>query len=158
MKHFIVIGLAIILLVGSFGIAADKPEANPVVSGNNAFACDLYAHLAGEKGNLFFSPYSISTALAMTYAGARGQTATEMAKTLHFRLNQQELPPAFARLLKEMDGQGKDRPFEMHVGNALARGQPGAHRAVRQRHLPHAGAGASVPGSAMSNLRRVLLQ
>jgi serpin B len=119
MKCSIVIGLAVLALLGSVGTAADKPESNPVVNGNNAFACDLYAHLAGEKGNLFFSPYSISTALAMTYAGARGETATEMAQTLHFALNHHELHPAFARLLKEMDGQGKDRPFEMHVANAL---------------------------------------
>jgi serpin B len=119
MKGSIVIGLAVSVLLASLGTAGDKPKANPVVSGNNAFACDLYAHLAGEKGNLFFSPYSISTALAMTYAGARGQTATEMAQTLHFPANHQELHPALARLLKDMDGQGKDRPFEMHVANAL---------------------------------------
>jgi serpin B len=119
MKCTIVVGLAVFALLGSFGTAADKLEGNPVVNGNNAFACDLYAHVAGEKGNLFFSPYSISTALAMTYAGARGQTATEMAQTLHFSLNQQDLHPAFARLLKEMDGQGKGRPFEMYVANAL---------------------------------------
>jgi serine protease inhibitor len=104
MKCSIPVGLAAALLLGSCGDAADKPEANPVVNGNNAFALDLYAHLAAEKGNLFFSPYSVSTALAMTYAGARAQTATEMAQTLHFTLKQQELHPAFARLLKEMDG------------------------------------------------------
>jgi serpin B len=119
MKFSIVVGLAAALLLGSLSGAGDKPKANPVVKGNSAFAFDLYAHLAGEKGNLFFSPYSISTALAMTYAGAREQTATEMAQTLHFPLNQQELHPAFARLLKEMDGKNKNRPFEMHVANAL---------------------------------------
>jgi len=50
---------------------------------NNAFASDLYAQLAAKDGNLFFSPTSIQTALAMAWAGARGQTADEMAKTLH---------------------------------------------------------------------------
>jgi serpin B len=111
--------MAAALLLGSLVGAADKPAANLLVKGNNAFAFDLYAHLAGEKGNLFFSPYSISTALAMTYAGAREQTAMEMAQTLHFPLKQPELHPAFARLLKEMDGKDKKRPFEMHVANAL---------------------------------------
>ena len=58
---------------------ADIPQADieQVVRGNNAFAFDLYRQLAaGDDGkNLFFSPYSISTALAMTYAGARADTA-----------------------------------------------------------------------------------
>ena len=50
----------------------------------NAFAIDMYRELAAEGGNVFFSPYSISVALTMTYAGARGETATEMANTLRF--------------------------------------------------------------------------
>jgi serine protease inhibitor len=54
------------------------------VSGNTAFAVDLYSKLKGKEGNLFFSPYSISSALAMTYAGTRGDTATEMAEALRF--------------------------------------------------------------------------
>jgi serine protease inhibitor len=48
----------------------------------NEFACDLYKKLAGAKGSLFLSPYSVSSALCMTYAGARGQTAAEMEKVL----------------------------------------------------------------------------
>jgi len=50
-----------------------------VVEGNNAFAMELYGQLRNRSGNLFFSPESISIALAMTYAGARGNTASEMA-------------------------------------------------------------------------------
>lgn len=59
---------------------ADVQAANAV----NAFAIDVYRQLAADGGNLFFSPYSISSALAMTYAGARGRTAAEIEKTLHF--------------------------------------------------------------------------
>ncbi|MDM8563161.1 serpin family protein [Candidatus Marithioploca araucensis] len=56
-----------------------------VSDGNSAFAFDLYTQLkANNNGNLFFSPYSLSIALAMTYAGAKGETATQMAKVLHF--------------------------------------------------------------------------
>lgn len=62
---------------------------------NQAFALDLYAELGKQPGNLFFSPYSISTALAMAYAGAAGDTATEMANTLHFTLSQPTLHIAF---------------------------------------------------------------
>ncbi|HXZ30126.1 MAG TPA: serpin family protein, partial [Dehalococcoidia bacterium] len=57
-----------------------------LVEGNNAFAFDLYQALKGQEGNLLCSPYSISLALAMTYAGARNETADQMADTLHLLL------------------------------------------------------------------------
>ena len=66
-----------------------------LVEGNTAFAFDLYQALREQDGNLFYSPYSISLALAMTYAGARGETAQQMADTLHFLLAQDRLHPAF---------------------------------------------------------------
>jgi serpin B len=59
-------------------------EARSLTGGSLAFAVDLYRELAREQGNLAFSPFSLTTALAMTYPGARGETAAEMAKTLHF--------------------------------------------------------------------------
>ncbi len=62
---------------------------------SRAFAVAMYRELTKESGNLFFSPYSVSTALAMTYAGAKGTTATEMASALHFTLPQSELHAAF---------------------------------------------------------------
>ena len=69
-----------------------------LVRGNNAFALDLYQELRGEEGNLFFSPYSVSLALAMAYAGARGETAAEMAQALHFTLPQEVLHRALGTL------------------------------------------------------------
>ena len=69
-----------------------------VVEGNSQFAVDLYGKLKGQAGNLFFSPSSISIALAMTYAGARGETAKQMAEVLHFPGPQDQLPAAFAAL------------------------------------------------------------
>src|SRR5271166_5008038 len=63
-----------------------KPSDNPaIVLGDNQFAANLYAQLDREQSgkNLFFSPTSISVALAMTAAGARGQTQSEMANVLH---------------------------------------------------------------------------
>jgi serpin B len=94
-----------------------KADKAAVVAGNTDLAADLYGKLRGEQGNLFFSPYSISTALAMTYAGARGNTAVQMEKTLHFPVGQDRLHPAFAALLQESRGQGKD--YQLHVVNAL---------------------------------------
>jgi serpin B len=59
-----------------------------LVDGNSEFAFDLYQVLGDSGGNLFYSPYSISQALAMTYAGARGDTEKQMADTLNFLLSQ----------------------------------------------------------------------
>ena len=90
-----------------------------VVNGNNEFAFDLYAKLKDQKGNLFFSPFSISTALAMTYGGARGETAEEMAKTLHFTVDEVHLHPIFTSLNKELNGDGKSRGYQLSVANSL---------------------------------------
>jgi serine protease inhibitor len=80
-----------------------SPEVKSTVDGNTAFALDLYQKLKERPGNLFFSPYSISTTLAMTYAGARGQTESEMAKVLHFNFAPTNPPVAFAALDARMN-------------------------------------------------------
>ncbi len=112
---------------------SDKPrEAAPQVAGpqlqqlvvdNNTFAFELYQGLRGEEGNLFFSPYSVSTSLAMAYAGARGRTARQMANALGFYLPSEELHPAFNALSLELARRGSSggpaRRFELHVANAL---------------------------------------
>jgi len=96
-----------------------------LVEGNSAFAFELYQALKGEEGNLFYSPYSISLALAMTYAGARGETAEQMADTLQFLLDQEKLHPAFnwldAELAKRGEGaEGKDgEGFRLNIVNAI---------------------------------------
>jgi len=79
-----------------------SPEVKSTVNGNTVFALDLYQKLKDQPGNLFFSPYSISTSLAMTYAGARGQTETEMANVLHFNHAQTNLSATFAELAARM--------------------------------------------------------
>ena len=97
----------------------EHPDRDAVVKGNNQFGFDLYAKLPqGAHQNLFFSPSSISTALAMAYAGARGKTAEEMAQTLHFTLPPQDLHPAFHSLLEALAG--TSRPgCELSVANRL---------------------------------------
>lgn len=94
--------------------AADQAQA---VKDSNAFATDLYGQLRREPGNLFFSPESISTAFAMTYAGARGETATQMARVFHFTLPQDRLQPAMGALLAGMNAKHED--YELHVADAL---------------------------------------
>jgi serpin B len=97
------------------------PDMNDVIRGNNKFALELYTKLAQEKKNenLFFSPYSISTALAMTYAGAKGNTEKQMADVLHFELPQDKLHPVFTSLEKRLNKQGKGGRYELNVVNAL---------------------------------------
>jgi serpin B len=96
-----------------------EPEVAAIVAGNSDFAFDLYRTLAGgTDGNLFFSPYSISTALAMTYAGARGNTEAQMAEVLHFALPQDQLHPAFGALMGDLDGRDPTA-YQLDVANRL---------------------------------------
>lgn len=90
-----------------------------VVQGNNAFALDLYRNLRPSKGNLFFSPYSVATALAMTYAGARGNTAAQMVSVLQIALADNQLHPAFAALGAQMQAVQAQGEILLKVANAL---------------------------------------
>jgi len=98
---------------------APPVDAREVVIGNTTFATDLYAKLKNEKGNLFFSPYSISSALAMMFAGARDDTAQRMAKVLHFAVPQMELNPAFAALEGELNAVQKKGQVQLSIANSL---------------------------------------
>ncbi|MBW1809929.1 MAG: serpin family protein [Deltaproteobacteria bacterium] len=86
---------------------------------NSAFAVDLYQKLCESDGNIFFSPYSISTALAMTYAGARGNTEKQMAKTLKFSLGQKKLHAAFAVIESSLKALSKAGDVKLSVANSL---------------------------------------
>ncbi len=141
--------LIAIMLLGSFAcrqpptveppaasvLASDKPRvtspaASPadvktLVDGNSDFAFALYQGLRGRDGNIFYSPYSISLALAMTYAGARGDTEKKMTDALRFTLPQNRLHPAFDSLdlalasrgqgAKDKEGKG----FRLRIANAI---------------------------------------
>jgi serine protease inhibitor len=88
-----------------------------LVEGNTAFAFDLYARLKKQPGNLFFSPYSISTCLSAVYAGARGDTEKQMTQTLHLQPGQ--LSSAMGRLKRELNDIGKENGIELSVADAL---------------------------------------
>ena len=104
---------------------------NDVVMANNAFAFDLYSHLENQSGNLFFSPYSIETALAMTWAGARGETADQMSKVLHLSGDTGNIHAGFAALIKNLkegeqpagdflhDAELRGIPYQLSVANSL---------------------------------------
>jgi serpin B len=93
------------------------------VPGINAFAIDMYAKLADDpkaKGkNVFFSPFSIHTALGMTYAGARGETATRMRGALRFGVPDRNLHDETGALVEGLNEAGREGAFRLSVANAL---------------------------------------
>jgi len=117
----------------------ENEERKTIVQGNSEFALELYAKLRDKGENLFFSPYSISTALAMAYAGAQGQTGSQMADVLHFptytapidmlAANKQEktrapwkneqFSSAFGKVIQDLNARGKKGNYELAVANAL---------------------------------------
>jgi len=101
----------------------DEARVPELIDGNTAFALDLYRQLFDQSHNLFYSPHSISLALAMTHAGARGNTERQMADALHFQLAQERLHGAFNALDQALASRGqeveKDQRFQLNVANAL---------------------------------------
>lgn len=104
---------ATILILGGLAVAADP---SPVVTGNNQFGRELFAQLTPKPGNVFFSPFSVSTALAMTATGARGATYEEMAKVLHLPTG--NAAAGFAALLPKLQSD-PNSGFELRVANAI---------------------------------------
>ncbi|MBN2496347.1 MAG: serpin family protein [Deltaproteobacteria bacterium] len=109
-------------------MAPDVPGADvdDLVAGHSAFALDFYHALAaGDAGNLFFSPYSISVALGMTWGGARNDTEAEMASAMHFSLPQDSFHPAVNYVDLELASRGEgaqgadEEPFRLNVVNSI---------------------------------------
>ena len=144
MKRLLFLILTIIMTFGLFGCSqsvagellmsdkdritspmVDQSDMTMLVNGDSEFAFDLYQALKEEDGNIFYSPHSISLALAMTYAGARGETAKQMADTLHYLLPQSALHPAFNNLGIELGKRGEgangkdEQGFRLNIVNAI---------------------------------------
>jgi len=102
---------------------AISDDMKAAADGINAFAVNFYRQIRTDKGNLFVSPYSIVTALAMTSAGARGDTKSEMEKALCFSLPEDRQHKVFgamiARYNSEAGADGKKRGYELSVANRL---------------------------------------
>lgn len=110
--------------------APDNTDESIVVQGNNRFALDLYAGLRASEGTLFCSPYSISTALAMAYAGAEGQTEQQMARVMNFpvlpdaakpprTLTEKQFHAAFGAIIEDLNSKAEKGGYELSVANAL---------------------------------------
>lgn len=84
------------------GLAAQAADSNVAAEAINVFGLDLYRTQSGREGNLLLSPYSIESALAMTYAGAAGDTRTEMQRVLHFPGDDSVVHESFKALALEL--------------------------------------------------------
>ncbi|NYZ78916.1 serpin family protein [Candidatus Micrarchaeota archaeon] len=96
---------------------ASVEGSSSVIDANNRFALELYSQYKSPDGNIFFSPYSISTALAMTYEGARGATADEMQSVLHFPTDNNTRRSGFAEIYSEINK--KNKSYNLSTANAL---------------------------------------
>jgi serpin B len=105
-------------------------DRSALVQGNNRFGLNLFAQLRQGPGNTFLSPFSLSTALAMTAAGARGETARQMAGVLQLPGGPDRVNTDFAALIQALrpgpGPGGADAPYALHTANALW-GQQGYH-------------------------------
>lgn len=122
LNKFIMTVLSSMLLIAFNPILASaetQSDVETLVRGNSAFTLDLYQQLRRADGNLFFSPYSISSALAMAYAGARVNTQEQMGRTLRFSLPQEKLHPAFAEVQSRLSKLREGGTIKLNVANSL---------------------------------------
>ena len=108
-------------------VQVSAADTEALVGGNTEFALRLYQHMLEDAdGNFFYSPYSISLALAMTFAGARGETELQMSEALGFALAQENLHPAFNGLDQALANRGQQHVeegdgtrFELNITNSI---------------------------------------
>lgn len=111
--------LAVVVPFSSVFAGGGLSPREVLVEGNTESAVKLYGELRKGEGNLFFSTYSISTALAMTYGGARGKTALEMREALHFQIDDKLLHPSFRNLSQEITEDAGKTGQKLTIANGL---------------------------------------
>ena len=111
----ITILLTIGLLLEPCVSSADQTDS--IIKANNEFAIDLYSRYKSEEGNVFFSPFSISSAIAMTYEGARAETADQIKEVFHFPEDTNLLREAYLSLYNEINRE--DKKYTLSTANAL---------------------------------------
>jgi len=115
--------LFIVMIIGfpvsGFCVSDQDDNMNMAIKGSNEFSLDFYRQLSGSEGNLFFSPYSIAVALAMTYAGARGRTAEQMKQVLRNNLGQGEISSIFGKMNNDLASRTVKADCQLDIANAL---------------------------------------
>lgn len=113
--------LAVLLFNNGVLVAngANTEKSVGVDSAVNTFAFDLYKQIQTTKGNFVFSPYSIVTALSMTYVGARGNTQVQMRDVLHIGSVDEFIHSGLFDIDRQLQRAQKKKQFELYVANAL---------------------------------------
>jgi serpin B len=104
-------------IITPISIPINSASFSNVVDANNQFAIDLYSQYKSRENNVFFSPYSILSALTMTYEGAKGQTASEIQKVLHLPSDKDKMRSDFIKINDELNK--SDKPYKLITANAL---------------------------------------
>lgn len=118
MKRILLVSFILLVLNISFPpsfVSAQNDRG--IVDANNQFAFDLYSKYKSKEGNIFYSPYSIFSALAMTYEGARGRTAEEMQTVFYFPKDASLRRESFLKIYQQINK--KDKEYELSIANAL---------------------------------------
>lgn len=109
MKKVVLIALSFVFIMAMVFSAAEKPS--------NLFGIDLYKVLSKKPGNIFLSPFSIGSALAMTYIGAAGDTAKQMRDVLHFDVEDEVLHNNFSKLIKSLNQ--PNEKYQLSIANSM---------------------------------------
>ncbi len=118
-KGILFLFFLLLLVLPTAVFSGDQSVTKELAENNNTFAISLYKQLNSEEGNLFFSPHSISTAMAMLYAGASGQTQTQMAEAFCFTMPQKQLHPAFRTLNDSLTNDADKEKNTLYIANRL---------------------------------------
>src|SRR6476661_8212788 len=121
MRKLLLLLMMGLMMVPGKSKAADAPVVGVgggIAKSIDGFGIDLYRRLPADE-NLFYSPASISTAFGMAYAGARGETASQIAKVMHFDVPAEKLGTDSAALIQLLNGKGERRGYELAMANAM---------------------------------------
>lgn len=119
-RIFVIFSLAAGWVAGAMlPVTGQAQGTEKAVDGNNRFAVELLQKVDAvqQDNNIFFSPLSLSTAIGMTYAGSQGNTAKQMANTMHYAYEEEQVHKDFSALLASLNAAGK--PYTLNIANAL---------------------------------------
>ena len=118
MKQLILVFFVLFSTLILQGEDVDK-DIQLIVDSNNKIAIDLYHQIKGKKDNFVFSPFSISSAVAMAYTGARASTRDEIEMVFDFPSDNKDIYSGFLKLNSQFSDINKDYRVELVIANSI---------------------------------------